>query len=152
MAENSYATIKAILIGKLTALQGTGSQALFVQVAGSNVTEPDGYPLCYVMEKTGGGNIVDTHRNLRTWDFAVVIHYALANKTEEQADAAITDAIDRVVTMFDRDPQLQNVSTGFAQCKKVEVTPVQVERATQDVAVVRALLNVRVFDLVQRYA
>ena len=123
----TYASLKTILINKLTALQGTGSVALFAQVAGSNVTEPNGYPLCYVMERRGSGKITDTHRNERTWEFSVVIHYALANKTEEQAYAAVLDAVDRVIAMFDADPMLKD-SNGQEQCKKVEVTPVLTER------------------------
>lgn len=152
MAENSFATLQAILIAKLTALQGSGAEELFAQVASSNITDPDGYPLCYVVMRKGDGTLVDTHRNQRGWEFSVVIHYALANKTEEEASALLQDAVDRVTTMFDRDPQLVDTDTGFAQCKRVEVTPVLIERVNQDVAVIRALLNVRVIDLVQRYA
>lgn len=153
MATKTYIGLKDILIAKLTALQGV-SGSLFVQVAGSNITEPDGYPLCYVMERKGGGKIVDTHRNERTWEFSVVIHYALGAQTEEAmntANNALLDAVDRTIAMFDQDPMLKD-SNGFEQCKKVEVTPVEIERATQDVAVIRALLNVKVFDLVNRYA
>lgn len=153
MATKTYIGLKDILIAKLTALQGV-SGSLFVQVAGSNITEPDGYPLCYVMERGGQGKIVDTHRNERVWDFSVVIHYALGAQTEEAmntANNALLDAVDRVVTMFDQDPMLKNDS-GIEQCKKVEVAPVEIERAVQDVAVIRALLRVRVYDLVQRYA
>ena len=152
MATKTYAGLKQILIDKLTALQGLGSVALFAQVAGSNVTEPDGYPLCYVMEKKGDGKITDTARNQRTWEFAVVIHYALANKTEEQANTALLDAVDRVTTMFDQDPMLANSISGEEQCKKVEVVTVLVERSTQDVAVIRALLNVTIVDLVSRFS
>lgn len=150
MATKSYTGIKAILIEKLTALLGVDGEELFVQVAGSNLTKPDGYPICYVVDKAGGGNIVDTHRNQRIWEFAVVIHYAIGDETEETADVAILDAVDRVVQMFDRDPMLLDIH-GQEQCKKVEVTPVLTERANQDVAIVRSLLTVRVFDLVQRY-
>ena len=150
MATKTYTGLKQILIDKLTALQGIGSVALFVQVVGSNVTEPDGYPLCYVMERKGSGKITDTHRNERTWEFSVVIHYALGNKTEEDASTALLDAVDRVVVMFDTDPMLVDES-GQEQCKRVEVAPVLVERTTQDVAVIRALLNIVIVDLVNRY-
>lgn len=150
MATKTYAGLKQILIDKLTALQGIGSVALFAQVAGSNVTEPDGYPLCYVMERSGNGKITDTHRNARTWTFSVVIHYALGNKTEEAANAALLDAVDRVIAMFDTDPMLVD-EHGQEQCKRVEVAPVLVERVNQDVAIIRALLNISVLDLVNRY-
>lgn len=147
----SYATFKAILIAKLQALVDGNGTTIFSSVYGTNVTEPTGYPIAYVMEQEGSGKIVDTHRNERVWEFAVVLHYAVGDETEGDADAAILDAVDRVVTMFDQDPMLKDDS-GFEQCMKVEVAPVHIERATQDVAVVRALLNVQVFDLVQRYA
>lgn len=146
----TYASIKQIIIDKLTALQGSGSQALFVAVYGSNVTEPDGYPIAYVIEKKGDGKITDTARNQRTWEFSVVVHYSLSNKTGEVAYSALLDAVDRVLAMFDADPMLAD-SHGQEQCKKVEVAPVEIERVVQDAAVIRALINVRVVDLVARY-
>lgn len=149
--QNSYTNLKAILIAKITALVDDSDETIFAGVYGSNVTEPDGYPICYVMERKGGGNIVDTHRNLRYWEFSVVVHVALGNKKEADADESLLDAVDRVTDMFDQDPTLKD-DNGIAQCVKVEVTPIETERARQDVAVIRSLMTVRVYDLVQRYA
>lgn len=150
----SYSSLKEIIIGKLEALvdeQVPTPDTIFEAVYGSNVTEPVGYPVAYVVNKRGTGRIMDTARNERTWEFSVVIHVALGTKTEEEANVALEDAVDRVIQMFDRDPMLVDAG-GFEQCKKVEVAPVEIERANQDVAVIRALLSVKVVDLVQRYA
>ncbi len=155
MSTKSYTGLKEIIIAKLEALMDGAMptpHTVFVAVYGSNVTEPEGYPIAYVMTKRGAGKIVDTGRNERTWEFSVVIHVAMGNKTEEEANTALEDAVDRVIQMFDRDPMLANTISGEEQCKKVEVAPVEVERAAQDVAVIRALLSVKVVDLVQRYA
>lgn len=154
MATKTYAGLKEIIIAKLEALTDGASptpHTIFAQVAGSNVTEPVGYPLCYVLQKQGTGKIVDTARNERVWEFSVVIHYAIGNKTAEQADSALNTAVDLTIAMFDQDPMLAD-AYGGEQCKKVEVTPVLIEHTTQDVAVIRALLSVKVVDLVARYA
>ncbi len=152
MATKSYTGLKAIVMAKLDAINGGNGSDLFVEVYGSNFTKPEGYPICYVIEKTGGGNILDTHRNQREWQFDVVIHYKITgNETAETAYAAMLDAADRVITAFDRDPLLLD-SNGAAQCMWCKVLPVEFEYATQDSTVHRALFTVAIMDIVNRYA
>ncbi len=147
----SYTSIKAIIISKLQELLGTDGTALFVGVFGSNVTNPDGYPICYVIEQTGEGQILDTHRNEREWQFSVVIHYEITQgETPESTYGLMLEAADSVIQMFDEDPMLLD-SSGQEQCKWCKVVPVAFEYATQSTTVHRALLTIAVTDLVNRF-
>lgn len=147
----TYAGLKNILILKLQAILGQDSGVLFAGVYGINETEPDGYPCAYVIEKTGSGKILDTHRNEREWQFSVVIHQKIsANRTPEQAYIVLLDAVDRTISTLDKDPMLLD-ENDQAQCKWSKVVPVEFEYAQQDALVHRALLVVGIVDLVNRY-
>lgn len=151
-ATKSYTGYKNILIYKLRAILGQDSQTLFAGVYGVNKTNPDGYPCAYVLEKTGSGKILDTHRNEREWQFSVVVHQKVSqNRNSEQAYNALLDAVDRVITTLDQDPMLLDENEQ-AQCKWSKVVPVAYEYAEQDAPVHRALLTVAIVDLVNRYA
>ncbi len=147
----TYTGIKNILMMKMQSILGQDNNALFAAVYGVNETEPAGYPVCYVIERAGKGQILDTHRNEREWQFDIVIHQVISNKTPQQAYEALLDAADRVITKIDQDPMLQD-EHGQEQCKWVRVVPMEFEYATQDAAVHRALLTVAVVDIVNRYA
>ena len=147
----SYSSLKEVLIDKLEALTGQDGETLFAGVHGVNKTDPDGYPSAFVLERTGGGQLLDTHRNEREWQFTIVIHQAIGNKSAEDAYAALLDAVDRVITSFDQDPMLLD-SNDVARCKWVKVVPLEFEYASQEVAVHRALLVIGINDIVNRYA
>lgn len=146
----TYVGYKNILLKKLEALTGNDGTALFAGVYGVDETEPEGYPCAFVLERVGKGQIVDTHRNEREWQFSIIIHQGVANRTPEQAYTALLDAVDRVITMVDRDPMLLDANDQ-AQCKWVRVVPLEFEYSTQETAVHRALLTVAIVDLVNRY-
>ena len=107
--------------------------------------------MCFVIEKTGGGNIIDTHRNEREWQFDVVIHQEMSKKSQVESYEALLDAVDRAINMFDQDPLLKDVH-GQEQCKWSRVVPVAFEFATQEGQVHRANLTVSIVDVVNRYA
>jgi hypothetical protein len=148
----SYTNYKAIIIAKLEAIVDDQEEAdtIFADVLGTNTPSDEGYPLAYVLEKTGGGNILDTHRNEREWQFDIVIHQEIGRKTAEQAYEALLDACDRVIQSFDEDPMLRD-ENGQQQCKWVKVVPVGFEYASQETAIHRALLTVAVVDVVNRF-
>jgi len=147
----SYTSLKQIIIDKLEAIvdDQVVPEPIFVEVLGVN-KPASGYPMAYVMEKTGGGQILDTHRNEREWQFSVVIHQEVGTKTVEQAYEALLDAVDRVIETFDQDPLLKDIN-GEHQCKWVRVVPVEFEYAPQETQVHRALLTLAVVDVVNRY-
>jgi len=124
---------------------------LFDAVYGVNETEPEGNPVCFVIEKTGGGQILDTHRNEREWQFDAVVSYKVGqNSTPEEAYSALLDAADRVIDMFDQDPMLLDAN-GLAQCKWVRVLPVEFEYAVGEQPTHIARLVIAVVDIVNRY-
>jgi hypothetical protein len=148
----SYTGYKNILMLKLEAIKGQDNGSLFDSVYGVNETDPSGYPCVYVIEKTGGGKILDTHRNEREWQFSVVIHQTIsANRTVEQAYEVLLDAVDRVVQTLDQDPMLLD-ENDQAQCKWAKVVPVEFEYGQQDTPIHRALLTIGIVDVVNRYA
>ena len=148
----SYTTLKAAIITKLTALLGADSGTLFSAVYGVAETQPAGYPFAYVLERAGKGQILDTARNEREWQFSIVIHQNIVEGiTPEQAYVFLLDAVDRVITLFDQDPQLKD-SDQEAQCKYVRVLPLEFDYANQETAVHRSLLVVACVDTVNRFA
>ena len=151
MATKSYVGLKTILINKLTALLGSDSTALFAGVYGVAETDPAGYPACWVLEQTGKGQILDTHRNEREWQFQVIIHQEIGKKNPEDAYTALLDAVDRVITSFDQDPMLLDVNSQ-AQCKWVRVVPAVFSYGVRETAFHSAELTVAIVDIVNRYA
>lgn len=146
----SYTGYKNILMQKLEAILGQDSTVLFAGVYGVAETKPDGYPCVYVIEQTGKGQVLDTHRNEREWQFAVVIHQAAGKKTAELAYAALLDAVDRVILKLDQDPMLLDINSQ-SQCKWATVVPVEFEYSNQEAPVHRALLTVAIVAAVNRY-
>ena len=123
---------------------------LFAGVYGVNETEPDGYPAAFVVENLGGGEILDTHRNQREWQFDIILHVQIGeNRTPEEAYDALLDAVDRVIEDFDTDPMLLD-SNSQAQCQYVRVIPAEFEFGIQDSAFHRATLTIAVLDVVNR--
>lgn len=147
----TYTGYKAILIDKLKAVLGNDATALFAGVYGVEETEPEGYPCAFVLERVGKGQIVDTHRNEREWQFSIVIHQAIGRRTPEETYTVMLDAVDRVIKKLDEDPMLTDAQ-GQSQCKWVRVVPLDFEYANRETAVHRALLVVAIVDLVNRYA
>ena len=123
---------------------------LFANVYGVNETEPNGYPTAWVIENTGGGEILDTHRNQREWQFDVIIHVQINDgQTPEEAYDTLLDASDRVITSFDEDPMLLDANSQ-AQCQRVRVVPVEFQFGVNDGAFHRAALTVAILDVVNR--
>ena len=147
----TYTGYKNILLLKLEAILGQDSNPLFSEVYGVEETELSGYPCAFVVEKTGGGQIIDTHRNEREWQFSITIHQAIGRKTPEQAYAVLLDAVDRVITVLDQDPMLFD-ENNQAQCKWTKVVPVGFEFGNQESPVHRATLDIAIVDMVNRYA
>ena len=155
MAGKSYTNLKAVLIGKIEALmdaQTPTPDTLFDHVYGVAETQPEGDPVCFVIEKTGGGQLLDTHRNQREWQFDIVIDVKIdRGRTPEAAYEALLDATDRVIQMLDEDPMLLD-ENGLNQCMWTKVVPVTFEWGLQDTSFHRARLTVGIVDVVNRYS
>ncbi len=123
---------------------------VFANVYGVRETEANGFPSAWVVENTGSGQIIDTHRNERDWQFDVILHVKVGKKTPEQAYEVLLDAVDKVITSFDTDPLLLD-SNNMAQCKWVRVIPVDFNSGVQDTPFQEAILSVAIVDIVNRF-
>jgi hypothetical protein len=103
-----------------------------------------------VIERTGSGNLLDTHRNEREWQFTVIIKQEIGKKTPEEAYSALLSAVDAVITSFDTDPMLLD-SNSVAQAMRVKVVPVDFIYATGDQMFHSAELQVAIADVVNRW-
>ena len=146
----SYLGYKSILVEKIKALTGIDGGKLFVDVLDVNEDNKEGYPVCWVLEQTGKGQILDTHRNEREWQFAIVIHQEVKQKDRRDAYMALVDAADRVIKAIDEDPMLADPH-GQARCKFVKVMPAFFEYAAEELPLHKALLEVAIVDIVNRY-
>lgn len=147
----SYTSLKSALITKITAINNAGGVDLFSGVYGVLETEPAGYPCAFVLERTGSGSLLDTHRNEREWQFTIIIKQEIGRKTPEQAYTALLEATDAVITSFDQDPMLLD-SNSVAQCKWVKVIPVEFIYGIGDQPFHTAELQIAIVDIVSRYA
>lgn len=146
----SYSTLKIALQTKLNAITGQDTKALFEGVFLTNETNVEGFPVAFIIESAGAGEIIDTHRNEREWQFQIIIHHEVGRKTPEDASDAIIDALDRVITSFDQDPMFLDANDN-PQCKKIVVLPLDIDFGTREGGYARAIIQVSIVDLVNRF-
>ena len=147
----SYNTLKTALQTKLTALKGQDLTALFGGVYLVNETNPAGYPSAFIMEKAGGGSVLDTCRNEREWEFDIQIFHEVATTSPENAIDSVQDALDRAIVSFDEDPQLLDENSS-PQCQQVRVIGVDVDHGIRETGFVVAVLTVVIVDIVDRFS
>lgn len=146
----SYVTLKASLVTALQAINGEGGSPLFTSVVTVEETNPDGYPYAVVSESAGEGQILDTARNEREWQFEIHIIHEQGKKSDVDTSASVIDAVDRVLTTFDKNPTFKDDS-GVAQAKQIRVIPVDFEFGSRETPMSRAILRMSVVDTVNRF-
>ena len=147
----SYISLKANLVTALEAINGTDGNSLFVSVEPTEETNPDGYPYAIVSESAGEGQIIDTGRNEREWQFEIHIIHEQGKKADTDSSDAIIDAVDRVLTTFDENPMFED-GDGVARAKQIRVIPVEFEFGSREVPMQRAILRVAIVDIVSRFS
>ena len=121
----NYTDIKAVIKTKLEALD------IFVAVYNVNETKPSGYPCAMILETAGEGEIIDTLRNDRIFEFRIIIIQQMGtSKTPEQASTERLTLTDTVFKMFDEDPQL--TVSDEDSVVRVKVTPISFDEITKD--------------------
>jgi len=128
MLEN-YTNLKAVIISKLTALT-IGGVTVFKGVYTTNETKPVGYPCACVIETVGEGIQLDTARNERVLQFKIKLAQELGIKTPAQASTIRLTITDKVMKMFDEDPQL--VDSGADSVVRVNIAPIDFDEITKD--------------------
>lgn len=103
------AGIRDLIVAKLEGVQ-IGVLPALAEVFAHGDNDMTRFP-CAVVEPTGwDGQVLDTHRNERTFTFRVSLYQEVsdqaANKTE--ANERMLAVVDAVVAAFDRDPDLGN--------------------------------------------
>lgn len=139
----NYTTYKAALIAKFTALN------LFAEVTGMD-KPATGFPMCYVIEKSGDGTLLDTARNFRTWKFDVFIQQEVKTMDAVQAHTILLDAVDHVIAALDQDPTLK--VNGEATCERLEVVPVAFGYGSETQPMHAAQLTIAISNCVSRVA
>lgn len=147
----SYSTLKTALQTKLNSILGQDDEALFEGVYLTNETDVEGFPVAFIVEVAGSGELLDTHRNEREWQFQIIIHHEIGRKDPADASDSIIDAVDKVMQSFDQDPMLLDTNDN-AQCKYTKVVPIDIDFGTREIGYSRAVLQVSIVDLVNRYS
>lgn len=144
----SYEDLNLIIVNKLKALKEDG-ETIFVDVYSVPETKPEGYPCAFVVERAGEGSILDTARNEREWQFEVSLMQEKSNKTPEEAMAVMRKIVDKVINMFDQDPQLE--IPGVQQCMRVRIVPLSFDFIIREQTAVFARFVVACVDTVHNY-
>jgi len=144
----SYTDLNQVIVNKLTALLD-GAETIFVDVYKVAETKPEGYPCAYVVDSAGEGSQLDTARNEREWQFEVVLMQEASKKTPEEAAVIMRKIVDKVIEMFDQDPQLK--VAGVQQCMNIRVVPLIFDYTIREVPFVFARFLVSCVDIVRNY-
>jgi hypothetical protein len=94
--------ILALIKAKLVALDIFG---VVVDYSDGNFTK---FPAAVVTEEGGTGEVLDTHRNARTFSFTIKLYQeqSEAGKTQEEAAEIMRTCSDAILTAFDKDKDL----------------------------------------------
>jgi hypothetical protein len=108
MASTTLTQIIALLKTKISALKN-GTAPIFTEVLDyAEGKFSAGFPAARIYETGGNGNVADTHRNQRTFNFVAKLYQEQSNagKTADEAATIMRAATDAVITAFDQDRDL----------------------------------------------
>jgi len=99
--------IKALLKTKIESLK-IGGVDIFGEVFDYAEGNFSNYPVAVITPAGGTGEVIDTHRIERTFNFTVKLYQeqSKAGKTKEEADEIMTKASDAILLAFDQDEDL----------------------------------------------
>jgi hypothetical protein len=154
---SGYSTYTPLIQAKLEALNeieavagvggnpGTPAVKLFSEVRYGAKNEFIGFPTAEFFKKAGSGQVEDTHRNLREWQYTLLLIYQFgSNKDREAVETLLDSTIDKVLDAFDKDQDLGGT------CMKVEVTPVMFSDILLEEPFIFAEMTISIKDLVNR--
>lgn len=147
----TYQGIKTVLKTKLQALKGSDDTVLLAGVYDFPTPEPAGYPVAFLVEDAGEGQILTTHQNEREFQFTLTVEQDI-NETVDQntAQSTLLDAVDRIVAAFDQDPYLLDENDDV-QVIQVRVLPLQYEWGNRESGRHVAALRIAAVTIVNRY-
>ena len=105
---NKIGDIKELLIEKLEAMKNGDGDDLFGEVFGYAQGDFSKYPVAVVKPVGGRGQVIDTHRNERTFQFIISLYQeqSQAGRTKQEADEIMTECSDVILEEFDKDKTL----------------------------------------------
>lgn len=107
MPSTTISAIKALIKTKVQGLQ-IGGKDIFGQVFDYAQGDFAKYPVAVIMPVGGKGEVLDTHRNERTFQFLIKLYQeqSVAGRDKQDADDIMTKASDAVLIAFDQDEDL----------------------------------------------
>lgn len=105
---DTFAGIIAKIKTKLESLKDDDENDLFGKVVDFRDGEFSDFPVAMIYEIGWRGEVIDTHRNERTFSIGIDLYQeqSRAGKTKAEAVEIMRDIVDRVIVSFDQDPDL----------------------------------------------
>lgn len=99
--------IIALIKAKIVALKIDGESAFgtVLDYADGDFTK---FPTAVITEQGGVGEVIDTHRNQRTYQFTIKLYQeqSVKGKTKDEAAIIMRESADAILTAFDQDKDL----------------------------------------------
>lgn len=147
MSRQTYYNLRSLIKTKLLALNDDDGDDLFVEVLDYGEAQFTGYPSAVVLISAGDGEVRDTARNDRVFEFVIDLYqeYSEGGKTKQEATDTMTKAIDKVIESFDTDNNLSG-NVVF-----IEVIPMVLDTTVRSGTFLFAQFKIRCHDLVNNY-
>lgn len=145
----SYASLNAVIATKVDSLKDINNVKIFANVYNNPNAKPNGYPCAFVVDRAGEGDILDTARNEREWQFEITVLQEVGTRTSDEALDIMRTIVDRLVTMFDQDPQIE--VSGVQQCMRAKVVPLEFDYIIKEQPFLKAVFVVACVDLVSNF-
>jgi len=103
----TLAEVILLIETKLKALHN-GTAPIFGDVFKYAQGDFHNYPVAVITEAGGKGQVIDSHRNQRTYNFTIKLYQeqSRAGKTKQEASVIMREAADAILTAFDQDKDL----------------------------------------------
>ncbi|HBI50265.1 MAG TPA: hypothetical protein DDY21_00225 [Candidatus Moranbacteria bacterium] len=142
---SKFSTYAPLIQSKLEALEESDNVALFVDVRYGHKKDFSGFPTAEFFKKASGGNVADTHKNLRQWEYTLILVYEFnGESTHEEVEELMDTCVDKVIQAFDTDDDLGGT------CQRVEVAPVQFYDIILEEPFIFAEFTIVITDFVNR--
>lgn len=147
MSRQTYYNLAGLIKTKLLALNDDDGDDLFVEVLDYGEAQFTGYPSAVILVSAGDGEVRDTARNDRVFEFTIDLYqeYSEGGKTKKEARDAMVKAIDKVIEAFDTDNNLGG-NVIF-----IEVIPLILDTVVRSGTFLFGQFKVRCHDLVNNY-
>lgn len=144
----TYANLISLLKTKLEGLKDVNNATIFKAVYAYGENEFSGFPCAVILDKGGGGQVIDTNRIERAFTFDIFLYQeqSQAGKTKSEAAVNLRRVVDQVIQSFDQDPQLND------NVMRVLVVDVSLDFTSRNGTFNFARFTVQLNDLVNNYS